>query len=132
MTIFYTTYKIISIIKLKNRCFTAIISIYAYRYQIAYSTFRAGVLMIILAIGDVVGKIGCNFLREKLPRLKRLKGIDVVIANGENSADGNGINKATIDFLFSSPLKEWILSNLFFVLIIICIMLIIRTIIIEK
>ncbi len=58
--------------------------------------------MIILAIGDVVGKIGCNFLREKLPRLKRLKGIDVVIANGENSADGNGINKATIDFLFSS------------------------------
>ena len=28
--------------------------------------------MVILAIGDVVGKIGCTFLREKLPKLKRI------------------------------------------------------------
>ena len=58
--------------------------------------------MVILAIGDVVGKVGCNFLRERLPKLKRLKGIDIVIANGENSADGNGITKASVDFLFTS------------------------------
>ena len=58
--------------------------------------------MIVLAIGDVVGKVGCNFLRERLPRLKKLKGIDVVIANGENSADGNGITATSVDFLFSS------------------------------
>ncbi len=58
--------------------------------------------MVVLAIGDVVGKTGCNFLRDRLPKLKRLKGIDVVIANGENSADGNGITKSTIDFLFAS------------------------------
>ena len=47
--------------------------------------------MNILAIGDVVGSVGCRFLREKLPALKKYKGIDLVIANGENSADGNGI-----------------------------------------
>lgn len=58
--------------------------------------------MIILAIGDVVGKIGCNFLREKLPQLKKLKGIDLVIANGENSSDGNGITTSSAEFLFTS------------------------------
>lgn len=58
--------------------------------------------MNVLAIGDVVGSIGCNFLREKLPTLKKLKGIDLVIANGENSADGNGITPTSADFLFKS------------------------------
>ncbi len=58
--------------------------------------------MIILVIGDVVGKIGCTFLREKLPKLKKLKGIDIVIANGENSADGNGITPASAEYLFQS------------------------------
>ncbi len=58
--------------------------------------------MNILAIGDVVGSIGCHFLREHLPQLKKLKGIDLVIANGENSADGNGITPASMQFLFDS------------------------------
>ena len=58
--------------------------------------------MNILCIGDVVGSIGCQFLRSRLPALKRLKAIDLVIANGENSADGNGITPASADYLFSS------------------------------
>lgn len=58
--------------------------------------------MNILAIGDVVGSIGCHFLREHLPQLKKVKGIDLVIANGENSADGNGITPASMQFLFDS------------------------------
>lgn len=58
--------------------------------------------MNILAIGDVVGSIGCRFLREQLPRLKKEKQLDLVIANGENSADGNGITPVSADFLFSS------------------------------
>lgn len=58
--------------------------------------------MNILAIGDVVGSIGCKFLREKLPALKKTKGIDFVIANGENSADGNGITPSSAEFLFNS------------------------------
>ena len=44
--------------------------------------------MQILCIGDVVGSHGCDFLRRTLPAFKRTKGIDVVIANGENSSDG--------------------------------------------
>ena len=58
--------------------------------------------MNILAIGDVVGSIGCRFLRAHLPSLKKLKGIDLVIANGENSADGNGLTPVSVQFLFDS------------------------------
>lgn len=58
--------------------------------------------MNILAIGDVVGTVGCEFLRAKLPALKKLKAIDLVIVNGENSADGNGITPASADYLFKS------------------------------
>ena len=47
--------------------------------------------MKVLAIGDVVGSIGCKFLRTQLPTLKKEKNIDLVIANGENSADGNAL-----------------------------------------
>ncbi|MGN0536869.1 MAG: TIGR00282 family metallophosphoesterase [Acutalibacteraceae bacterium] len=55
-----------------------------------------------MAIGDIVGSIGCNFLRSKLPTLKKLKSIDLVIANGENSADGNGLTPASIEYIFQS------------------------------
>jgi len=47
--------------------------------------------MNVLCIGDVVGSAGCDFLRRHLPGLKRLKKVDAVIVNGENSADTNGI-----------------------------------------
>ena len=58
--------------------------------------------MKILAIGDIVGTIGCKFLREKIPALKKTEGIDLVIANGENSADGNGITPSSANYIFSS------------------------------
>lgn len=58
--------------------------------------------MKILAIGDVVGSVGCEFLRDTLPDLKKAHGIDLVIANGENSADGNGITPFSANHLFSS------------------------------
>lgn len=58
--------------------------------------------MKVLAIGDVVGSIGCKFLRTQLPNLKKEKNIDLVIANGENSADGNGITPASAEHLFTS------------------------------
>ncbi len=58
--------------------------------------------MNILCIGDVVGSIGCQFLRQRLPSLKKLKSVDLVIANGENSADGNGLTPASADYLFHS------------------------------
>ena len=58
--------------------------------------------MNILAIGDVVGSVGCRFLRAHLPALKKWKSVDMVIANGENSADGNGITPASAEYLFQS------------------------------
>ena len=58
--------------------------------------------MNILVLGDVVGEIGCEFLRKKLPSLKKLKAIDFTIANGENSSTGNGITPFSAEYLFSS------------------------------
>ena len=58
--------------------------------------------MNILCIGDVVGSRGCAFLRARLPQFKKYKGVDLVIANGENSADGNGITPASAEYLFKS------------------------------
>ncbi len=56
----------------------------------------------ILCVGDVVGSIGCEFLRQRLPALKKLKGIDLCVVNGENSADGNGITHASATHLLDS------------------------------
>ena len=67
--------------------------------------------MKILAIGDVVGEIGCQFLRERLPSLKKTENIDLVIANGENSADGNGITKLSAEYMFSSGVDVITLGN---------------------
>ena len=58
--------------------------------------------MNILAIGDVVGSVGCQFLRQRLPAIKKQYGIELVIANGENSADGNGILPTSARYLYDS------------------------------
>lgn len=58
--------------------------------------------MRILAIGDVVGKCGCSFLRNKLKKFKEDHNIDFVIANGENSAEGNGVLPNSAGYLFDS------------------------------
>ena len=58
--------------------------------------------MNILAIGDIIGNNGCDFLRKKLHVIKKVKGIDVVIANGENSANGNGITPSSAQHIFTS------------------------------
>ena len=56
----------------------------------------------VLAIGDVVGKEGCAFLRRHLPGLRQKHSVDMVVANGENSAVGNGILPASAEDLFAS------------------------------
>ena len=56
--------------------------------------------MNVLALGDVVGSSGCEALKRHLPSLKKLYQADLVIANGENSADGNGI---VYDMLDENP-----------------------------
>ncbi|MBE6753885.1 MAG: TIGR00282 family metallophosphoesterase [Ruminococcaceae bacterium] len=58
--------------------------------------------MNVLCVGDVVGTVGCDFLRRHLPSLKKLKNIDAVIVNGENSADSNGITRQCADHILTS------------------------------
>jgi len=58
--------------------------------------------MRVLMIGDVISQPGCDFLRKKLPVVKRQYQIDAVVANGENSAVGNGILPQSARFLFDS------------------------------
>lgn len=56
----------------------------------------------VLMIGDVVGQGGCDAVRAKLPAFKRAQKIDLVVANGENSAEGNGILPHSAEHLFDS------------------------------
>lgn len=57
--------------------------------------------MRLLCIGDVCGESGCQKVREVLPKLKKENNIDVVIINGENSANGNGVTPFSADYLFA-------------------------------
>lgn len=45
----------------------------------------------ILFLGDIVGRPGRNFVKDRLPALREELGADIVIANAENSAGGAGI-----------------------------------------
>ncbi len=67
--------------------------------------------MNILVLGDVVSESGCNFVRKRLPALKRLYGVDLCVANAENSAKGNGVTPDSARFLFSSGVDALTLGN---------------------
>lgn len=53
----------------------------------------------VLAVGDVVGRIGSEYLSERLWGLRRELKIDMAIVNGENSAQGNGIDRESAEML---------------------------------
>lgn len=55
----------------------------------------------VLCIGDVIGTVGMKYLHRHLPALKKLKKIDAVIVNGENSADTNGITPDSANYLLN-------------------------------
>lgn len=55
--------------------------------------------MKILIIGDIVGRPGRNILKEHLQELISEYNIDIVIANGENAAGGNGLTRKVADEL---------------------------------
>ena len=58
-------------------------------------------LINVLCVGDVIGTVGMKYLHRHLPALKRLKKIDAVIVNGENSADTNGITPDSANYLLN-------------------------------
>jgi metallophosphoesterase (TIGR00282 family) len=51
--------------------------------------------VLILAIGDVIGKPGRKALRQLLPGLRQQYGIDFIMVNGENAAGGIGVTVDT-------------------------------------
>lgn len=58
--------------------------------------------MKILFIGDIVGQPGRRAVRHLLPRLREEWAVDMVIANGENSAGGAGITVNTAAEIFQA------------------------------
>lgn len=58
--------------------------------------------MVVLAVGDVVGQGGRDFLKKHLRRIKRLKGVDFCVVNGENSGVSNGIDPECAEDIFEA------------------------------
>ena len=58
--------------------------------------------MLVLVIGDIIGKPGRQAVKELLPGLKERRGVDFVIANGENVAGGIGLTPATAEELLKA------------------------------
>ena len=56
----------------------------------------------VLFIGDIVGEPGRRAVKTLVPILKQRHALDVVIANGENSAGGSGLTSKTAEEILSA------------------------------
>src|SRR5579883_2372232 len=61
----------------------------------------------ILFIGDIFGRPGRTIVKEKLPNLVKEHSIDLIIANGENSAAGFGITPPLAEELFELGIVDF-------------------------
>jgi len=58
--------------------------------------------MRVLFVGDIVGRPGRRAVAWWIPRLRRERAIDLIIANGENAAAGSGITEKIGESLFAT------------------------------
>jgi len=58
--------------------------------------------VLILAVGDIIGRPGRQAVNELLPSLRQQYGLDLVIANGENVAGGLGLTSTTAKELLNA------------------------------
>jgi metallophosphoesterase (TIGR00282 family) len=66
----------------------------------AFFLVHGRAMLTVLFLGDVVGEPGRRAVIDSVPKLKLERGVDFVIVNGENAANGRGITpKITIDLL---------------------------------
>ena len=65
----------------------------------------------ILFVGDIVGKPGRKITQQSIPRLIELHRIDLVIANVENAAGGNGITRETAEELLDADINVMTTGN---------------------
>lgn len=56
----------------------------------------------ILAVGDVFGEPGLEFIEKNLRRIKNQEQADLVIVNAENVCSGSGLDRQAADVLFGS------------------------------
>ena len=67
--------------------------------------------MKIFIIGDIIGEAGVKKTKEVLEKIKKSENIDFVIANGENSADGMGINTKVFNTLIDAGVNVVTMGN---------------------
>lgn len=67
--------------------------------------------MKILAIGDIVGQRALEKLGKELKQLKQKENIDVTIANGENTANGNGLTKKQFETILATGVDLITMGN---------------------
>jgi len=65
----------------------------------------------IFIIGDIIGEAGVKKTKEVLEKIKKSENIDFVIANGENSADGMGINTKVFNTLIDAGVNVVTMGN---------------------
>jgi 2',3'-cyclic-nucleotide 2'-phosphodiesterase len=68
-------------------------------------------LLTILFVGDIVGRPGRRILKALLTELRRTETVDLVIANGENSAGGFGISMEVCQELLTAGVDVITLGN---------------------
>ena len=69
--------------------------------------------MKILFFGDIYSKSGREIVKKYLPTLKKEYDIDLVVANGENSAHGKGMTKKIYDELMECGIDAFTMGNHF-------------------
>ncbi|MGF1449269.1 MAG: YmdB family metallophosphoesterase [Opitutales bacterium] len=67
--------------------------------------------MRLLFLGDIVGKPGRRYLRQRLARLRDELGADLVVANGENAAGGSGLTGAMAEELHGAGVDALTLGD---------------------
>lgn len=67
--------------------------------------------MKILCIGDIAGAVGRDMIRHELKSIIEEKGIDLVMANGENAAHGRGITRNVYNELCDLGIEAFTMGN---------------------
>ena len=67
--------------------------------------------MKILAVGDLVGNIGINKLKQSLDQIRQKENIDFVIVNAENSAEGMGLTKKNFQEILEQKVNVITMGN---------------------
>lgn len=67
--------------------------------------------MNILAVGDIVGAVGCDMFAEHIDALKKQYAIDFCIVNAENACENNGITRRSAERLLECGADVLTLGN---------------------